>query len=192
MLNIDDIQAAEIIEEPGYSGWNDIDPDERKIGHFYDITGQQHNISMDDEASLTLANQQKVNGIFQFDTPLAKRILEYGVKRFEDLQILNAMGHPGPLQCVHPDTLIQTVSGQQKIKDLTEPILYLSKDGTIKSTTNYKKCKTESKKLVKITLANGNSIKCSAKQEILTNNGFKKAKDLTINDIIKCVINHTT
>lgn len=80
-------------------GWEYIKPLERIAG-YYEINGQKHFISLDDPHALSLAHQQLTDGIFQFDTDLAKSILQNGVKRFEDLLFYNAAGHPGPMASI--------------------------------------------------------------------------------------------
>lgn len=82
------------------SGWDDIDPTQRRAGHFFDHKGNKHYISLDDPVALELANQQKTDGVFQFDTDLAKSILAYQSTCFEDLMLFNAMGHPGPMASI--------------------------------------------------------------------------------------------
>ena len=82
------------------SGWDDIDPTQRRAGHFFDHKGNKHYISLDDPVALGLANQQKTDGVFQFDTDLAKSILAYQSTCFEDLMLFNAMGHPGPMASI--------------------------------------------------------------------------------------------
>lgn len=85
---------------PVMSGWDDIDPTQNRAGHFYDADGNKHFIELNDEGALRLANEQKTDGIFQFDTDLAKSILTNGVRNFEDLMLFNAMGHPGPMASI--------------------------------------------------------------------------------------------
>ncbi len=84
----------------GMSGWDDIDPTQNRAGHFFDGDGNKRYISLDDEYALRLADDQKTDGIFQFDTDLAKSILANGVRNFGDLLLFNAMGHPGPMQSI--------------------------------------------------------------------------------------------
>lgn len=86
------------------SGWEAIDPLERIAGFFIDPNGNKHTISLDDSGALALANSQKCDGIFQFDTELAMSLLSYGVRNFEDLMLINAMGHPGPIAAL-PETM---------------------------------------------------------------------------------------
>lgn len=82
------------------SGWDDIDPTQDRAGHFFDKDGNKHYISLNDEHALELANLQKTDAVFQFDTDLAKSILANGVRNFEDLMLFNAMGHPGPMASI--------------------------------------------------------------------------------------------
>ncbi len=85
---------------PAMEGWDDIDPENDIAGHFYDSDGNKHYIRLNDPKSLKLANDMYTDGIFQFDTDLAKSILSNGVRNFEDLMLFNAMGHPGPMQSI--------------------------------------------------------------------------------------------
>lgn len=89
---------------PMMEGWNDIDPTQNKAGHYYDGSGKKQIIRLDDEHALRLANEQKTDAVFQFDTDLAKSILSHGVRNFSDLMLLNAMGHPGPMASI-PDAM---------------------------------------------------------------------------------------
>ena len=82
------------------SGWDDINPALNRAGHFFDGNGDKQYIELNDEHVLILANAQKTDGIFQFDTDLAKSILQNGVRNFEDLMLFNAMGHPGPMASI--------------------------------------------------------------------------------------------
>lgn len=82
------------------SGWDDIDPEQNRAGHFFDANGNKHYIQLNDEYAIRLANDLKTDGIFQFDTDLAKKILSNGVRNFNDLMLFNAMGHPGPMQSI--------------------------------------------------------------------------------------------
>lgn len=82
------------------SGWDDIDPTQRRAGHYFDGNGEKHYINLDDPYVIKLANDQKTDAIFQFDTDLAKSILTNGVKSFEDLLFYNAAGHPGPMAAI--------------------------------------------------------------------------------------------
>lgn len=76
------------------------DPSKGHAGWYIDGEGQKCYIDINDEHALRLANEQKTDGIFQFDTDLAKSILNNGVRNFEDLMLFNAMGHPGPMASI--------------------------------------------------------------------------------------------
>lgn len=95
LANFNDPEAP-----PVMTGWDDIDPNLNRAGHFYDPYGNMHYIELNDPYALALANEQKTDAIFQFDTDLAKSILANGVRNFEDLMLFNAMGHPGPMASI--------------------------------------------------------------------------------------------
>ena len=82
------------------SGLDDIDPSQERAGHYFDGQGNKQYINLNDKRALALANAQMTDGIFQFDTDLAKSILKNGVRNFYDLMLLNAMGHPGPMASI--------------------------------------------------------------------------------------------
>jgi DNA polymerase III alpha subunit len=103
-----------------FAGLDDIDPETTQAGVYYDKDGVKHKIDLNDPAALRLANNQQTDSIFQFDTELAKSILKNGVKNFYDLMLLNAMGHPGPLQSI-PDVIANRDEANQKWKDRMHP-----------------------------------------------------------------------
>jgi hypothetical protein len=72
----------------------------RHAGYYFDGDGKKRYIHMDDPHALALANNQKTDGVFQFDTDLAKSILANQSYCFEDLMLFNAMGHPGPMASI--------------------------------------------------------------------------------------------
>lgn len=102
------------------SGWDDIDPIQDRAGHYFDGDGNKCYIHLNDPHALALANQQKTDAVFQFDTDLAKSILAYGVKNFYDLMLLNAMGHPGPMQSI-PEAMANRDDHQQRWKNRLHP-----------------------------------------------------------------------
>jgi len=86
--------------------------------------------------------------------------------------------------CFHPDTLIETVKGRVKIKDIIEPTLVYSmdKDGKlcIRRATNAFVTKKAAKTL-KISLNSGNSIQVTPEHKMFTHEqGWIEAKDLKI------------
>lgn len=109
-------------------GWDQNDPNKGLAGWYIDGQGKKCDILLNDEHVLNLANELKTDGIFQFDTDLAKQILSNGVRNFEDLMLFNAMGHPGPMASI-PDA----VKNRDSLKDdwkslLPEPIYEVLKD----------------------------------------------------------------
>jgi DNA polymerase-3 subunit alpha len=103
-----------------FAGIDDIDPDNKQAGVYYDKGGNKCAINLDDPAALALANLQKTDAIFQFDTDLAKSILKNGVKNFFDLMLLNALGHPGPMQSI-PDVIANRDDRKQSWKSKMHP-----------------------------------------------------------------------
>lgn len=91
----------------GMEGWEDIDPIAGYAGwyKFIDpatgVESDKHRILLDDERVMLLAQNAATDAVFQFDTPLAKQILgTHKPNKFSDLMLLNAMGHPGPLESI--------------------------------------------------------------------------------------------
>jgi len=85
---------------PNMEGWDYNDPETGIAGWYIDGTGKKCDILLNDEHTLRLANELKTDGVFQFDTDLAKQILSNGVRNFDDLMLFNAMGHPGPMASI--------------------------------------------------------------------------------------------
>lgn len=113
---------------PTMSGWDDINPAESRAGHFYDPDGNKHYIDLNDPHALALANDLKTDGIFQFDTDLAKQILSNGVRNFEDLMLFNAMGHPGPMASIPEAVANRDGNGGNWRERLHDDILDVLKD----------------------------------------------------------------
>lgn len=107
---------------PNMSGWDDIDPLKRRAGHYFDGSGKKHYIHLDDMYALKLANEQKTDGVFQFDTDLAKSILANGVRSFEDLMLFNAMGHPGPMASI-PEAVKNRDDARESWKKRLHPLI---------------------------------------------------------------------
>lgn len=99
--------------------------------------------------------------------------------------------------CFHPDTLISSEFGLIKIKDLYEK--YRDKEFKVATDNRVlgekeiengvtarsaKVIKTGVKPTIKLNLSNGQEIKVTEDHRILTVDGFKEAKDLTIDDKI--------
>lgn len=142
-------------------GWDDIDPDTRRAGHYYDQNGNKTSISLDDPHALELANQQKTDGVFQFDTDLAK--------------------------CVSYDSKITMADGTTKQIRYLDPtkdsIIYLSTNGP-KATNNYEVKVSGTKKVKKITMDDGRVMRLTDEHRVLTPTGYKMVADLEPGDEI--------
>lgn len=173
---------------PSMSGWDDIDPEERRAGHYYN-RNEKTDINMDDSRVLHLASEAQTDAVFQFDTDLAKRILSNGVSSFDDLMILNAMGHPGPMQCVGSQSKILTDCGPVLVTDVDQSrhkIAYINNAGVLAHTSNFVPMLTGRRQMVRVCLANGNSLDLTADHLVLTINGFKAAGLLSEDDEVIC------
>lgn len=113
---------------PNAEGWDDIDPINNIAGHYFDGEGKKCYIDLNDEYALSLANEQKTDAIFQFDTDLSKSLLSHGVRHFNDLMLINAMGHPGPMASI-PEAMQNRDDVHGKWKHRLHPdILEILKD----------------------------------------------------------------
>ena len=167
------------------------DPEERIAG-YYIKDGVKHFISLDDPESIALANEGKMNSVFQFDTPLAGRILKNGSKRFEDLMIYNAMGHPGPLQCVAPYTKISTRIGDVEIIDLLNSsnkpdLLFFDSDFKESYTSDYDVFQTGVQDVYRVELEDGTTVDVTDNERFLTEDGYKELRNLKEGDEIYTV-----
>lgn len=164
------------------------DPEERIAGYY--MQGDvKHWINLDDPYALALANEGKTNTIFQFDTPLQLRILKNGSKRFEDLMIYNAMGHPGPVACVAPYTKISTRIGDMEILDLfnsnNKPeLLFYDSNSTESYTSDYDVFDAGVKEVYRVELEDGTTIDVTDNERFLTEDGYKELKYLKEGDEI--------
>lgn len=82
--------------------WDGLNPEENCAGYYWDNDGEKHKITLDDPDVFEMINDLRVETIFQFETDVQREVLSNGVRDFSDLQIFNAMGHPGPIACI-PD-----------------------------------------------------------------------------------------
>ena len=163
-------------------GWDDINPHENRAASYHDGNGNKRYVDLNDPHALALANAQKTDAVFQFDTELAKSFLAHGVKSFYDLMLINAMGHPGPMACCWSHSKINTDNGMIMIKDLNndDKIKCLSNNGDIISTNKYKVVRSGAKKLLRVTLKNGKTIVVTHEHRVLTDNGYIQAGFLAI------------
>lgn len=122
-------KACQLIEEnrgisfgKNMEGMEYNNPRLRHAGFFYDGEGKRHYINMDDPYALKLANEQKTDGVFQFDTELAKQILINQSYCFEDLMLFNAMGHPGPMASI-PEAVKNRDDGRKSWQKRLHPLI---------------------------------------------------------------------
>jgi DNA polymerase-3 subunit alpha len=104
--------------------WSDMDPEVDRAGWEILPDGSQHPISFKDDLAIKMAHERKVETIFQFETDLAKSILQKGgVKNFSDLVIYTSLGRPGPLPLVDEyvsrrDVNITTTDEDPRIEEM--------------------------------------------------------------------------
>lgn len=165
--------------------WKGMDPEIQCAGYFTDENGVEHMIKMDDAEAIKAADEIKMETVFQFETDVQKGVLSNGVKSFSDLQIFNAMGHPGPILCMSGETLINTDAGYIRIDALDparDQIQFVGSDKRIKTTKNYKVFKTGKQKTIRIKLSDGRTIRVTKTHKIFSSLGIKQAGDLKIED----------
>jgi len=81
--------------------WQDMDVEDDRAGWEILRDDSRHKITFSDDLAIQMAHDRKVETIFQFETDLAKSILQKGgVKSFDDLVIYTSLGRPGPLPLV--------------------------------------------------------------------------------------------
>lgn len=184
LIDINDIKSIDLVDDqPAMDGWDEVDPETGSIGYYTDPEGEVHNITLEDPKALGLANNSLTDGVFQFDTPLAKQILQNGVKRFEDLLFFSAAGHPGPMQCCWSHSMVNTEKGYKLIKDLipgVDRIACLSTEGDLIHTDLFKVVNSGNKKLIALRLSDGSDIRVSPDHKILTDEGYVRAEDITL------------
>lgn len=84
------------------------------------------NIALDDAEALKIACNGFTDGIFQFGTPTAKRLLRsIGVDTFNDLVAITAIGRPGPINAGYPLIYSRRKKGLESylLHPLTEDVL---------------------------------------------------------------------
>ena len=101
--------------------WGDMDPDEDRAGWEILPDGTKEPIRFSDPLAIEMADKRRVETIFQFETDLAKSILQKGgVKNFNDLVIYTSLGRPGPLPLVD-EYIKRRDSKNQSWKDEEDP-----------------------------------------------------------------------
>lgn len=161
-------KACQLIEENrGISFGKNMDgmeynnPRLRHAGYYFDGDGNKHFINMDDPAALRLANEQKTDGVFQFDTELAKCVAF-------DSKVLIEGGASKPIGELDP---------------VQDAIVYLSSAGA-KFTNNYEVVRSGSKKVKRVMMDDGRVLRLTAEHRVLTTSGYKMVRDLEVGDEI--------
>lgn len=102
----------------------EMNPEDNLAGWEIMPDGTRNKILFNDPHALSLANDIKTESIFQFDTDLAKSIIQKGgVKSFNDLVIYTSLGRPGPLPMV--DVYIKRRDGDESWDDGSEIVQHL-------------------------------------------------------------------
>lgn len=161
--------------------WARQDRDKNILGTYADKDGNEHYIMMDDPEVFTMLNELRTETVFQFETDVQRGILSNGVRDYYDLLIFNAMGHPGPMQCIRSHSKVNTDKGKIEIEKLDRnqhAIEYLDVNGNFLATCRYMIIKTGRRRIMRVKLKDGRSIDLTPDHKILTNNGYVEAKDL--------------
>jgi hypothetical protein len=81
--------------------FDDIDPEENRVGYITYPDGTKKDIKLDDKATLNKADKLNLISIFQFQNDFQMSVVEKGgVKSFMDLVIYTSLGRPGPLPMI--------------------------------------------------------------------------------------------
>ncbi|MDP6587718.1 MAG: hypothetical protein QF535_23945, partial [Anaerolineales bacterium] len=100
--------------------WRDNDPEDDCVGWYLDDNNKRHKVSMSDKAVFKMINDLRVETVFQFETDVQRGVLANGVRDYYDLQVFNALGHPGPIAFV-PEYVERRDDVQQKWKSKEHP-----------------------------------------------------------------------
>jgi len=88
--------------------------------------------------------------------------------------------------CLHPDSIIETVEGRVKIKDIKEPtkVYTMMPDGSLgMSNASASWVSKKNAKTIKITVGSGQEVICTPDHKIFVDKfGWKEAKDLQVGD----------
>jgi DNA polymerase-3 subunit alpha len=79
--------------------WQRLDKEANILGR-YTEDGVEKTIRMDDEAVFNMLNEFRTETVFQFETDVQRGILGHKARDYYDLQVFNAMGHPGPMDFI--------------------------------------------------------------------------------------------
>lgn len=104
----------------GLSTLDMLDITLRQIKKNRGVTIDAHDIPLDDEKTLELLGQGNSEGVFQFESTSAKRMLsemaESSALTFDDLVAANALNRPGPLDAGMAKQYIDRKNGREVVK----------------------------------------------------------------------------
>lgn len=144
-----------------FEGLEYNDPEKRHAGFYYDANNEKHFIDMDDPSALAIANKQATDGVFQFDTDLAK--------------------------CCRYDSEINIQGGSVPISELDpreHRISYVTDAGEIKHTSDFTVVCSGVKELLEVELQDGRILHLTRDHRVLTPSGYKRIGDMSIGEQI--------
>lgn len=97
--------------------WSRQDRFKNILGTYADKDGNTHHIRMDDPEVFEMMNELRTETVFQFETDVQRGILSNGVRDYYDLQVFNAMGHPGPMDMIPDYAKRRDDSSKKWLKD---------------------------------------------------------------------------
>jgi DNA polymerase-3 subunit alpha len=96
--------------------WARYDRTIGRLGLYKMPDGTEKEIRMDDSDVFDMLNDLRTETVFQFETDVQRGILSNGVRDYYDLQVFNAMGHPGPMEMI-PEYVKRRAGGYLKGAD---------------------------------------------------------------------------
>jgi len=86
-----------------------------------------YEIPTDDEETFKVFNDQRFNGIFQFEGPAVKGLArQMPIENMEDIAALSALGRPGPLSSGGANSYIKFRSGKESVKYVNDHPIVVS------------------------------------------------------------------
>lgn len=103
--------------------WTEMNPiaDPPFLGHETHPDGTRKIILMNDPLALQRCNELKTDSVFQIESTIQKGIIrDGGVRSFWDLVVYNALGRPGPIDCI-PEFVARRDDPDQTWKEGEDP-----------------------------------------------------------------------
>jgi len=86
--------------------------------------------------------------------------------------------------CVDGDTLIDTPNGKVRIRDFKGGVVYAYDGSKVIRAYACKPIRYAPQKLYRVTLANGSSVSCTSEHRFLSNDGWKRTKELHVGQCV--------